>query len=103
MPVNRINWRLSLKQLIWQKKWCNQSKEKLNFLQTLPNASANMEAMNALKELVIYCKENNIIQKEGIVGAQGIKQTFVSSLNVVLKTALKTFETVEEAKNWLVQ
>ena len=59
--------------------------------------------MNALKELVIYCKENNIIQKEGIVGAQGIKQTFVSSLNVVLKTALKTFETVEEAKNWLVQ
>jgi len=83
-------------------KLVKDKKEKILFLSDVRDTSANTKVMTALKTFATSCKERDIIEKECIVGITGVKKALLSSVNFFAHTAIYNFDTLEQAKDWLV-
>jgi hypothetical protein len=91
-----------LKTIEAAKKIVENSQENLLFLSNATDASTNIEVMNELKQFAAYCKQKDIVKKECIIGIAGLKKVLLNAVNTFAKSSLKTFETLEEAKDWLI-
>lgn len=78
------------------------SKEKIRFLTDVTNTSANREVTQALKEFAAYTSSNNKVEKECVVGISTIQKVLLNSINLFAKSKIVVFDTVDQAKEWLV-
>jgi hypothetical protein len=76
---------------------------KILFLTDITNASASSDVMQKMKEVVSLVHKLNKAEKECMVGAEGLKQSLLSSINILSKTKIMPFKTVEEAQKWLIE
>ncbi|MCP4761567.1 MAG: hypothetical protein GY870_07280 [archaeon] len=80
-----------------------EKKEKVLFLTNSIDGTADTKVMKLLKDFAKYCKDNDFIEKECVVGITGVKKVLLNAVNKFAKTNLEIIETVEKAKDWLVQ
>jgi len=76
--------------------------EKTLFLTNATNSVANTNTINALKEVTKLSASKGNVEKECIVGITGIKKTLLSTVNYLTGSKVKSFDTLQEAKDWLV-
>ncbi len=79
------------------------SAEKIRFLSDVTNTVSDKEVIDALKEFANYTSGLGKMEKECAVGVSGLQKTLVSMINLMSRAKLKMFDTVEEAKEWLVE
>ena len=60
------------------------------------------ESMKALSDLSAYIAKSGIIGKACIIGIKGLKAANLNSVNLLTKINLQQFDTIEQAKKWLV-
>ncbi len=78
-----------------------QAEKSILLLTNVINTHNNVEATNALKEF-----SNAVtpyIKASAVVGVSGIKRIIVQSLMKVSGRKIHLFDTIEEAKDWLVE
>ena len=71
-------------------------------LSDVTESFANKETMNGLKQLAKYTSENNLIERECVLGITGINKFLLRVVNLFAKSDLKPFTDMEEALNYLV-
>jgi hypothetical protein len=64
------------------------------------NSYANKDAVNAFVEAGKISK--NLLTKTAVVGITGVKKIFLNIVNKISGVNAKTFATLDEAKEWLV-
>ncbi|MHA2367149.1 MAG: hypothetical protein ACXAC7_24570 [Candidatus Hodarchaeales archaeon] len=85
------------------KKKALEKKAKTLFLSNVTDAYTDSFIFSELKAAAKFCVDNNLIEKECIVGIKGIKKAFVKIINTFARTTLVTFNSVDKAKDWLVE
>ncbi|MFX0051530.1 MAG: hypothetical protein ACFE8U_09595 [Candidatus Hermodarchaeota archaeon] len=76
---------------------------KILFLSDVTNAYTDREVFSELKNEAKFCADNDLIEKECIVGVTGVKKALVNIVNRFAKTNLVLFNSREEAKSWLIE
>ncbi|GEM_PF-5701225 len=79
-----------------------QQNEKIRFLSYVANSSADNDIMARLKEFAAFCNSNGKVDKECVVGISPLQKIFVNTINMFSKAKLVIFDTVDQAKEWLV-
>jgi len=69
-----------------------------NAIETIPNT----KTIGALREVAIYVNKKKLAGKESVVGITGIKKSLLNSINLLASSKNVPFDTLEEAKNYLV-
>jgi hypothetical protein len=69
-------------------------------LMKVTNAHYNKEAAEAIKEFVQH--NTPYVKASAVVGAEGIRMVLLTTVALLARREIKTFNTVEEAKDWLV-
>lgn len=70
-------------------------------LDNFTNAYINTKVMSELKQLAEEVNELNL--KSAAVGITGVKKVLLTALSKIFKGKLASFDTLEEAKEWLVK
>ncbi len=73
----------------------------LNILTNVSGAEASKEAVEALQAL--GKKAAPYVRKSAIVGITGMKLVLLKAARVVLGRPIATFDTVQEAEDWLAE
>lgn len=73
------------------------------FLTNAKDAYTDSLIFSKLKEAAKFCNDNNLVEKECIVGLGGLKKAFIRIVNAFAKSTLIMFEDLDEAKDWLVK
>ncbi len=73
------------------------------FLSNVTDAYTDSFILSKLKDVAKFCTDNNLVEKECVVGLGGLKKTFIKIVNAFAQSKLVMFESVEEAKDWLVE
>ena len=77
------------------------SPEKIRFLSDVTNTVSDTDVVDALREFGRFTNENGKVEKECVVGVTGLQKTLVSMLNLMSKTKLVIFDTLEQAREYL--
>jgi len=64
------------------------------------NSYANKDAINAFKEASE--KTEHLLDKTAVLGITGVKKILLNFLNKVTNIGAKSFNSIEEAKEWLI-
>ena len=83
-------------------EYVSDSSEKIRFITNVTDADANKERIAKLKAFAKFCKDNDKIKKECVVGITGIKKVLLKAINTFARTNVVIIKTVEEGKEWLV-
>ncbi len=79
----------------------NSDKRDLLGIIDVSNSYINKETLNAFNESGEATK--HLIAKTAVVGVTGLKKIFLNVVNKFTKLEAKPFDTIEEAKDWLVK
>jgi hypothetical protein len=85
------------------KKITGEAKEKILFLSDVSNTVSDTDLVDALKELGHVTAGSGKVEKECVVGISGIQKALVSMLNLMTKSKLVMFDTVEAGKDYLAE
>lgn len=75
---------------------------KILFLTIATDSQADNEIMSALKAFAKFTADHNRVEKECIVGITGIQKALLQGVNFFSGGHLKPFDTIEQAKEWLI-
>ncbi|UYP46634.1 hypothetical protein NEF87_002919 [Candidatus Lokiarchaeum ossiferum] len=78
-------------------------KTKQLFLTDATDGVANKEIMDSLKRVAKVCKDLDVVEKECIVGITGLKKVLLKAVNAFAKSNVVMKNSLEEAKDWLVE
>ncbi len=77
--------------------------EKTLFISDVTDAVPDKDALDGLKDLASFANTKQIVAKECVVGMSSMQKVLMNVINFVSKARLTMFDSVEEAKDWLVQ
>lgn len=79
------------------------SKKEYNLLEIIDvtGSYASMQVLTEVKKIAQKTAEFN--KKKAMLGIVGAKKILLNSVNRIAKTNIKAFDTIEEAKDWLVK
>jgi len=73
------------------------------FLTNAANAQADAEIMDALKKFAAFTNKKQIVAKECVVGISGIQKILLNAVNLFSGGKMRSFDTIELAKEWLAE
>jgi len=76
--------------------------EKILFLSDASGSTPSIKVISAFKKLAADLKNRDLIQKDCVVGINAMGKALLSGINFSAHTKIKVFETVNQAKDWLV-
>jgi hypothetical protein len=79
------------------------SRERILFLSDVTNTVSDTDVVDALREFGHFTSSHGKVEKECVVGVTGLQKALVSMLNLMSKTKLVIFDTLEQAKDYLTQ
>ena len=85
------------------KKQAFEKQSKSLFLTNAKDAYTDSFILSKLKEAAKFCNDNDLVEKECIVGLGGLKKAFIRIINTFAKSTLIMFKDLDEAKDWLVE
>ena len=77
--------------------------EKTLFISDVTDSVPDKDTLDGLKELAGFANEKQIVAKECVVGMSSMQKVLMNVINFVSRARLTMFDSVEEAKEWLVQ
>jgi hypothetical protein len=77
--------------------------EKTLFMSDVTDAVPDKDTLNGLKELAGFANGKQIVARECVVGMSSMQKVLMNVINFVSKAKLTMFDSIEEAKEWLVQ
>ncbi len=77
--------------------------EKTLFISDVTDAVPDKDALDGLKDLASFANTKQIVARECVVGMSSMQKVLMNVINFVSKAKLTMFDSVEEAKDWLVQ
>jgi hypothetical protein len=80
----------------------DQATDTIYYLSDVTNSIANSAAMKLLQDVAQYTIDSGKCGKMSVVGITGIKKSLLGLLNVVMHANQKGFDTIQQAKEWLV-
>ncbi len=80
----------------------DQTTDTIYYLSDVTNSIANTAFMKLLQDIAQYTIDSGKCGKMSVVGITGIKKSLLSLLNVVMHANQKGFDTIQQAKEWLV-
>ena len=80
----------------------DQTTDTIYYLSDVTNSIANTASMKLLQDIAQYTIDSGKCGKMSVVGITGIKKSLLSLLNVVMHANQKGFDTIQQAKEWLV-
>jgi hypothetical protein len=72
------------------------------FLSNVTNTQSDNEIVDALREFAIFTAASGKVEKECVVGVSGVQKVLVNMINLMSKSKLVMFDTIEPARDWLV-
>jgi hypothetical protein len=76
---------------------------KILYLSNVTNTQSDNEIVDALREFAIYTASSGKVEKECVVGVNGVQKVLVNMINLMSKSKLTMFDTLEPARDWLVE
>ena len=75
--------------------------EKILFMTIAINSQADSDVMNALKAFAKFTADNNLVDKECVVGISSIQKVLLSGVNLFSGGKMRAFDTLDQAREWL--
>jgi hypothetical protein len=75
---------------------------KILFLSDVTGSQSDTELVDALRDFAGYTASSGKVEKECVVGIAGLQKMLVTMINLMSKSKLIIFNTLEEGKNYLV-
>jgi hypothetical protein len=79
-----------------------EKKGKVLFLSYVHEAFLDKDVMAWLRDFAAFTNGNGYVEKECAVGVSALQKVFVTTINLFSKAKLVIFDTVDQAKDWLV-
>ncbi len=74
---------------------------KILFLTIAINSQADSDIMDALKGFAKFTADNNLVEKECVVGISSLQKILLSGVNLFSGGKLRPFDTLDQAREWL--